>query len=110
MNVQNQQRPLHKASLATRAFQGAGIAACLIVIFLLQVKNPDPSWPKLWAVRPLIVVTVGGAIGGGIFYLLDHLRYQGGAKKIMANIMSLLLFLFCLWLSFVFGLDGTLWN
>jgi uncharacterized integral membrane protein len=110
MQTQNQQKPLHKASLMTRAFQGAGIALLLIILLLLQVRNPDPAWPKFWMIRPLIVVSCGGAMGGVVFYMMDQLRQQGGGKKILANILSLLLFVFILWLSFIFGLDGTLWD
>lgn len=90
--------------------QGAGIALVLIVFFLLSVKNPDPHWPKLWMLKPLLVVPSAGAAGGLFFYFMDQLRHQGGWLKALANILSLLVYIIGLWLGSVLGLDGTLWN
>ncbi|GAB3902252.1 hypothetical protein GCM10028803_28490 [Larkinella knui] len=90
--------------------QGAGIAFLLIVVFLLGVKNPNPAWGKFWMIKPLLVVPIAGAAGGVFYYLMDHLRYQGGWKKIAALVLGLLGYLFVLWIGTVLGLNGTLWN
>lgn len=103
-------QPLHSASLTKRMLQGAGIALVLISIFLLGADDADPAWPKLWMLRPLVVVPVAGAMGGLFYYLMDHLRYQGGWKKVLAIIISLIGYIFALWIGTVLGLDGTYWD
>lgn len=111
MHHQNELRQaVHTASWGKRALQGAGIAFVLIVLFLLTAGEPNPDWPKFWMIRPLLIVPAAGAIGGLFYYLMDNLRYQGGWKKILANIASLLVYLTGLWLGTVLGLDGTMWN
>jgi hypothetical protein len=111
MHNQNElQQPLHAASWGKRAFQGAAIALILIVLFLLAAGEPNPDWPKFWMIRPLVIVPAAGAAGGVFFYFMDSLRYQGGWKKILANIASLVVYFIGLWLGTVLGLDGTMWN
>jgi len=103
-------RPIHPASLGKRMLQGAGIALILISLFLLSGGEPKPEWGKLWMVKPLIMVPVAGALGGIFYYLMDYLRYQGGWKKILAIILSLIGYIFVLWLGTVLGLNGTWWD
>lgn len=102
--------PLHSASLSTRMLQGAGIALILITAFLLAAGEGDPAWPKFWMIRPLIIVSLAGASGGGFYYFMDRLRHQGGWKKVLAFILSLIVYLFVLWIGTVLGLDGTWWD
>jgi ABC-type transport system involved in cytochrome c biogenesis permease subunit len=90
--------------------QGAAIAFLLILIFLFGNDYSDPAWGKFWMVRPMIIVPIAGAIGGVLYYFLDDLRSQGGWKKILAIIMSLLGYIIILWFGTVLGLDGTMWN
>ena len=101
---------LHSASLSKRMLQGAGIALILITIFLLTAGKGDPAWPKFWMLRPLIIVPLAGACGGGFYYFMDHLRHHGGWRKALAIILSLIVYLFALWLGTVLGLDGTYWD
>lgn len=89
---------------------GAGIALIPIIFLLASVDQPHPSWPQYWMVRPLIIVPLAGAAGGAFFHLMSPMRYQGGWKKIVAIFISLLVFVFCLWIGTVLGLDGTLWD
>lgn len=111
MHHQNElQQPLHAASWGKRALQGAGIAFVLIALLLLAAGEPNPAWPKFWMIRPLLIVPAAGAVGGLFFYFMDGLRYQGGWKKILAHIISLLVYLVGLWLGTVLGLDGTMWD
>jgi hypothetical protein len=104
-------QPINPVVLRKRIFIGAGIALILISIFLLGVKQTEPEWGKLWMIRPLIIVPLAGATGGAFSYFFDHfLGYQGGFKKALAVTLSLIVFIIGLWLGFVLGLDGTLWN
>jgi hypothetical protein len=102
--------PIHFPSLSKRMLLGAAIALILIVVFLSQAGEPDPAWPRLWMVRPLIIVPLAGATGGGFFYFMDHLSYQGGWKKAGAYILSAIVYIIGLWMGTVLGLDGTHWD
>jgi len=96
--------------IAKRMLVGATLALILIAVFLYGVKNADPAWGKLWFLRPLIVVPLAGAMGGLFYHLMEGLRQRGGWSTIAANIISLLVYLFILWIGTVLGLDGTLWD
>ncbi|HTF27465.1 MAG TPA: hypothetical protein VK625_01405, partial [Flavitalea sp.] len=73
-------------------------------------RDPDPDWGKLWIIKPLIVVPLAGALGAVFYYFMDNLRYQGGGRKISAEILSLIVYVIVLWLGVVLGLDGTWWD
>jgi hypothetical protein len=79
--------------------QGAGIALILISIFLFSVRDPNPEWGKFWMIRPLIIVSVAGAMGGIFYYFMDHIRNRGGWKTVLAYIVSLIGYLIALWLA-----------
>lgn len=89
---------------------GAAIALALIVLFLAGVDEPDPAWPRLWMLRPLLIVPMAGAAGGAFYALLRPWRARGGWIAVLAYVLSLLVFIIGLWLGAVLGLDGTLWN
>ena len=112
MNKRNevQNKPVHPASVGKRMLQGAGIGFILILFFLIGAGEPDPDWPKLWMIKPLLMVPAAGALGGLFFYNMDHLRYQGGWREAFSYILSLLVFLVVLWLGVVLGLNGTMWD
>ena len=101
---------IHAASLRKRILQGAGIALVLISIFLYSVGKPNPEWPKLWMIKPLVIVPVAGALGGVFYYFMDHLNYQGGWIKILAVLMRVCGYIIALWLGTVLGLNGSLWD
>ena len=102
--------PIHPASLVKPMLLGAGIALTVITIFLLGVREPNPEWGKLWMLRPLIIVPLAGAMGGAFFFLMDYQRQRGNWSKILTYLLSLIGFLFVLWIGIVLGLDGTLWD
>ena len=102
--------PIHSAPLGTRMFQGGIIALVLIIIFLVGVDETNPEWPKYWMVRPLIIVPLAGAMGGVFYYFMDHLRYEGGWKRTLGILLSLVGYLIALWMGTILGLDGTLWD
>lgn len=103
-------KSIHPVPLSKRMLLGAAIALTLITILLAGVNAPNPEWGKFWMIRPLVIVTLAGAMGGLFFYFMDHLRYQGGWKKAVAIILSLLVYLFGLWIGTILGLSGTLWD
>jgi hypothetical protein len=110
MTHANNTQQIHPTPLAKRMLHGAAIALVLITVFLVGVDDPNPSWPRFWMVKPLIIVPIAGAMGGVFYYFMDHLRVEGGWKKIAANFLSVLVYIIGLWLGSVVGLDGTLWN
>ncbi|TDE15633.1 potassium transporter KefB [Dyadobacter psychrotolerans] len=101
---------LHPAPLNKRMLKGAGIALILITAFLLSAGESNPAWPKFWMIRPLVIVPLAGAVGGAVYYNLDCLRYQGGWKKVLANVLSLVIYIIGLWMGTILGLDGTMWD
>jgi hypothetical protein len=82
----------------------------LISFLLLSADEPNPSWGKLWMIRPLIIVPLAGAAGGACNYFIVHFRDRVGVNKIVATVLSALIFVIGLWLGVVLGLDGTMWN
>lgn len=102
--------PVHPASMTRRMLQGAAIALVPITLLLLSVDEPNPAWPKYWMVRPLIIVPIAGAMGGLFYYFMDHLRYEGGWKKVLAILLSVIVYFIILWMGTILGLDGTLWD
>ena len=107
---ESQNQPIHPASVGKRMLQGAGIGLIVIAFFLVGAREPDPSWPKFWMIRPLLVVPAAGALGGLFYFNMDHLRFQGGLRTALAYILSLVVFLIVLWLGIILGLDGTMWD
>lgn len=103
-------QPINKSSLAKRMLLGAGIGLVIIAFFVFQVENPNPEWGKLWMIRPLIIVPLAGAAGGAFYYYMNQISNQGRWKKILATILSLIVFIIGLWLGIILGLSGTLWD
>lgn len=101
---------IHPAPLYKRMLQGAAIALVLIILFLASADEADPAWPKFWMIRPLIIVPIAGAMGGAFHFFLDDLRSQGGWRKTLAILLSIVGFLIALWMGTILGLDGTMWN
>lgn len=101
---------IHRASIGKRMLQGAAIAFIFISLFLFSAGESNPSWPKLWVLKPLIITPIAGAMGGVFYYIMDHLRYQGGWKTALAFLFSLIGYLVALWMGTVLGLNGTYWN
>jgi hypothetical protein len=109
LQLQSKTQAIHPVSLVKRMFQGAAIALVLISMFRAGAGEPNQEWPKLWMIKPLIIVPVAGAIGGVFYYFMD-LQHQGGWRKTLATILSVAGFIIVLWLGVVLGLDGTMWD
>ena len=101
---------MYVASSGKRVVQGAVIALSLIIMFFLSAGEPEPAWGKLWMIRPLLVVSLAGALGGLFYHLMGALRSRGGWVKAVAVIMGLAGYCIILWLGIVFGLKGTMWH
>ena len=97
-------------SLGKRILAGAGIGLLLISIFLLPINKPNPEWGKLWMIRPLIIVPFAGAMGAVCNYFLIYFYKQARINKTVAIILSAIIFVIGMWIGFVLGLDGTLWD
>jgi hypothetical protein len=98
------------AALAKCALTGGAIALVLISLFLSGVNHPNPSWPALWYLLPLIIVTLAGATGGAVYYFINRTGSRAGWPKIAIVIISLFIYVAGLWMGTVLGLDGTLWD
>lgn len=102
--------PTNKGTLSKRMLAGAGIGLLLICLFLSTAGHPSPFWPKLWILKPLIIVPFAGAIGGLCNYYLIYFHNIMGVNKPVAMILSVVIFIIGLWLGIVLGLNGTYWN
>ncbi|MDQ3141675.1 MAG: potassium transporter KefB [Bacteroidota bacterium] len=88
---------IQPASLGKRMLQGAVIPLILIIVFLLSAGEPNPEWPALWRIKPLLIVPLAGAMGGIFFYFVEHLRYQGGWKNTLGIILSSIAYIIGIW-------------
>lgn len=102
--------PIHRGSLNKRMVQGAMIGLILISAFLISAGNGRPEWGNWWMIRPLIVVPFAGAVGGAIYYYMDQVRSKGGWNRIVADLISIIIFLIGMWMGSILGLSGTYWN
>jgi hypothetical protein len=98
------------SSLGKRVMIGAAIPLVLMTIFLLQVDQPDPDWGKFWMIRPIVLITLAGAMGAVFHYFLDPRRYEAAWERIVASVLRVVVYVIGVYAGFVLGLDGTLWN
>ncbi|MEJ8757109.1 potassium transporter KefB [Pontibacter sp. H259] len=112
MTEQNgfQNRPIHSMPVGKCMFIGAAIGFAIISFFVFGTGEPNPEWPKYWMIKPLLMVPAAGAMGGLFYFNMDHLRVEGGWRTVLANFLSLVVFLVVLWLGIVLGLNGTMWD
>lgn len=101
---------LFTTSLIKHMAVGAGIGLLLISFFLAGVKHPNPSWPSYWMARPLLLVPIAGALGGGFFYVVRQWGQGETWKKVVATLIGVFGYLVAVWMGTIVGLDGTLWN
>lgn len=97
---------LRSKTLIKRALQGAALAFLLMSIFLIVVKKGRVDFEP-WEFLALASVTVGGACGGIFYNVMDIFRIQGGRKRLLANIVSVLVYIVGLYLSLVLSLNAT---
>jgi hypothetical protein len=81
--------PLERRSLRTRMLQGAGIIAfmCLFTVF---GRAADPEWTLGRRLMAIPLASLGGAVGGAVYFATDPFRARRGWRKTMANVLSIL--------------------
>ena len=118
MNSQNEMmQGLSVQAFSHRVLKSAGLAFVLSVIFMPvflffgSVLTGQTFWQGLWHFFPLITVTIAGAFGGMVYYLMVQIWGTSPGKRILAVIASVLIYIVLLWLGLVAGLSVTgLWN
>ena len=103
-------KPFNAASYVKPILFGAGFALFIITLFLLSDSNPNPAWGKYYMIRPLIIVPLAGACGGAFFAFMDSIEIKGFLLKLVAMFISLIVYVFAIWMGSVIGLVGTYWN
>lgn len=101
--------PVNTTLLIKRMILGGAIALVIISLFVFSAET-NPEWPRFWRIRPLIITPLAGAAGGAFSYLMTHITHQGGWRKALAILVSVIVYVFGLWIGIVLGLDGTLWD
>ena len=103
-------RPWDRTLLVKRALIGAAIGVVLVLFFVLRVDEPQASWPHLWWIRPLVITPIAGACGGIVTYFIHPSLFKEPWQKILAIIATVIVYVVALWMGFVLGMDGTMWN
>src|SRR5688572_5255781 len=107
MNLQSELLTILRSKvLIKRALQGAGIAFLLMCIFLVVARKGKMDLEP-WEFLAVASVTIGGACGGIFYNVMDIFRIQGGWKRKMANVISVLVYIVGLYLSLVLSLNAT---
>ncbi len=92
------------------ALIGGGIALILIVLFLATAGEANPAWPKLWRIKPLLIVPFAGACGGAFLSFISQIPTQSKWLMVAARLLGIVVFIVGLWLGTVLGLNGTYWD
>ena len=104
------QQLLFSRLMVKRALQGAGIGLLLISIFILGALSANAN-VGTWGFAPLGGVAVGGVCGGAFYCFMDLFRIQGGWKKHLANIVSVLVYFIACYMCLILALDAVgLWD
>jgi hypothetical protein len=98
---------LRSKMLIKRTLQGAGIAFLLMIIFLFVVSIVGDLDLEAWLLLPISSVTVAGAFGGAFYFFVDQLVSQSGWKKVLANVVSVLVYIVGLYISLILALSIT---
>jgi hypothetical protein len=101
---------INKSLLIKFMIIGTIIGLLLTMLFIRTAEAGNPVWPKGWVIRPLIILPLASAIGSAFAYYLIQLTAQGGWRRVLAIVLSLVIYLVGLWMGFILGFDGTLWN
>ena len=107
--TQNQSWKISNFSvLAKNMVVGALIGFVAVGLFLLwlYIMVGDLDFGKL-IYLPFVTVSFGGACGGIFYYLMGYFRQFGTWQKVVAHIISFLVYFVSLWLSLVMALAAT---
>lgn len=97
------------ASLSKRMLIGGAIALIAIALLVLPTVG-KPEWGDYWKIRPLLVTTLAGVTGGACSYFIISWFRQNGYNKILAYVLSFIVFIIGLWMGSILGMAGTLWD
>lgn len=103
-------RPFISPVFVKHMVVGGLFGLALISLFLYSADESKPEWGDYWMIRPLLFVSVAGALGGGFWYLMNFLRHRQNWNTPVVLIISLFGYIVALWLGMVLGLDGTWWD
>ncbi len=101
---------INKPFLVKFIIIGGFIGLMLAMLFIRTAEAGNPVWPKGWVIRPLIILPLASAAGSAFANYLMQLTIHGGWRRVLAVILSLIIYLVGLWMGFILGFDGTLWN
>lgn len=88
-------------TLLTRILQGTWLATVIIGFSLTFGVTPVTT--NRMGMLPLIFVSTAGAIGGMVFYFTDSFRQQGGNRKLMVNVLTVIVYFLLIALAFNLG-------
>jgi hypothetical protein len=78
--------------MSTRFYQGAGLAGGLTALRLIPAIGSSLTLGQV--LFALAAVSLGGGLGGLVYYATDSLRVLGGMRRTFANVVSLLAYSF----------------
>ncbi len=90
-------------NLGLPALLGALAPFSLHLFIILTKEEVFESWMLV----PLILIPLGGALGGIIFYLMGFIWFPTGSKKLVAIIFSTILYFVAIWISAVIAFNFT---
>jgi hypothetical protein len=96
--------------LVLRMLIGVVIALAFILVFVLGVDEPNPSWHTTWWVRPVVIAPLAGAAGGLFFHFMYELGKKSTWKKIVFTAIGIIGYIVASWMGAVLGMAGTLWD
>lgn len=107
---ENVSNTVSSTGLMKRMLIGGVIGLVLISLFLISADDADPTWNRLWFIKPLIITPIAAAMGGGFHFYVDKIFSSNNWSSVLAFTLGTLGFVVALWLGTVLGLDGTYWN
>ncbi len=95
-------------SLAKRALAGAGIGlVLLLILFIIVGAFNDGSWIFVM----MLTVAISGACGGAFYHAISLFPVQSQWKRVMTNLLCVVVYLVGLWVGLVYGLSLVgLWD
>jgi len=87
---------------AKSAFIGGILALCLLAIDFFLLRDPN-SGEFRWTVLPYLSVTLAGAAGGILYFLLNRINFKNIQAAILANFFSVLLYIFLVLIGYAIG-------
>ena len=93
--------------LQKNILQSSLIGASFPLTYILFIIFFKEDIFEKWMLIPLIIIPLGGAFGGILFYLMGFHWFPNGRKKILAIIFSTIIYFICLWLSAVLAFNFT---